>query len=244
MSASILRIAEGMALPALLLRDEGGDGGDRRAHCPGISTRISDPVEEVAGDSLGDEVRVTVIAAGFEAGTVHRKAAPGLAATPAAAPGGAVFTSARAGNLGPGVTSSVFEPAAAASASLHTNGATVSVGGGGDDDDDVDDDDAASRASTIFIWAALTTARDWSVVRCRRRAGPHASPAPQAKLFEADADEARIIALLRPLLHLYSRERRADEHFGDFVIRAGVVAPTTNGRNFHEAVGDLRLRAK
>ena len=39
----------------------------------------------VIDDSLGDEVRVTVIAAGFEAGTVHRKAAPGLAATPAAA---------------------------------------------------------------------------------------------------------------------------------------------------------------
>ncbi|MCW2589139.1 MAG: cell division protein FtsZ [Mycobacterium sp.] len=80
----------------------------------------------VIDDSLGDEVRVTVIAAGFDATGPSRK--PVVGAGPAISPG-------RAGR----VTSPVFEPVDAASVPLHTNGATVSIGGGGgDDDDDVD----------------------------------------------------------------------------------------------------------
>jgi cell division protein FtsZ len=80
----------------------------------------------VIDDSLGDEVRVTVIAAGFDATGPSRK--PVVGAGPAISPG-------RAGR----VTSPVCEPVDAASVPLHTNGATVSIGGGGgDDDDDVD----------------------------------------------------------------------------------------------------------
>lgn len=80
----------------------------------------------VIDDSLGDEVRVTVIAAGFEAGGASRKPA-GVAET-----GGAHrIESARAGKL----TSTLFEPVDAVSVPLHTNGATLSIGG---DDDDVD----------------------------------------------------------------------------------------------------------
>ncbi|KZS55434.1 cell division protein FtsZ [Mycobacterium kansasii] len=80
----------------------------------------------VIDDSLGDEVRVTVIAAGFEAGGASRKP-PGVAET-----GGAHrIESARAGKL----TSTLFEPVDAVSVPLHTNGATLSIGG---DDDDVD----------------------------------------------------------------------------------------------------------
>ncbi|ARG59882.1 cell division protein FtsZ [Mycobacterium kansasii] len=80
----------------------------------------------VIDDSLGDEVRVTVIAAGFEAGGAGRKP-PGGAET-----GGAHrIESARAGKL----TSTLFEPVDAVSVPLHTNGATLSIGG---DDDDVD----------------------------------------------------------------------------------------------------------
>ena len=86
-------------------------------------------------DSLGDEVRVTVIAAGFEAGSASRKPATSISGAAAA------IASARAGAVNQAVTSSVFEPDAAASVP-HTNGATVRVGGGGDDggisDDDVD----------------------------------------------------------------------------------------------------------
>src|SRR5262249_28283702 len=78
----------------------------------------------VIDDSLGDEVRVTVIAAGFDASGPSRN--PVVGAGQAIAPG-------KAGK----VTSSLFEPVDAASVPVHTNGATVSIGGG-DDDDDVD----------------------------------------------------------------------------------------------------------
>jgi cell division protein FtsZ len=78
----------------------------------------------VIDDSLGDEVRVTVIAAGFDAQGPGRKPVVGATAQ-AIAPG-------KAGK----VSTTLFEPADAASVPVHTNGATVSIGG--DDDDDVD----------------------------------------------------------------------------------------------------------
>jgi cell division protein FtsZ len=80
----------------------------------------------VIDDSLGDEVRVTVIAAGFDAAGPSRKPVVGTS--------GQGITPGRAGK----VTSSAFESIDPASVPLHTNGATVSIGGGGDDDDDVD----------------------------------------------------------------------------------------------------------
>ncbi|MCV7194655.1 cell division protein FtsZ [Mycolicibacterium brumae] len=90
----------------------------------------------VIDDSLGDEVRVTVIAAGFEAGSPTRKPEGGAAA-------GGLFGAARAGAVNPapagaGQPATVFEPADPASSPHRTNGHTVTVGGGGDDDDDVD----------------------------------------------------------------------------------------------------------
>ncbi|BCI82473.1 cell division protein FtsZ [Mycobacterium sp. SMC-18] len=92
----------------------------------------------VIDDSLGDEVRVTVIAAGFDTAGQSRKpvtsAVPGATATPAAA-GGAhraqTFGTASAGKVGAFNADPGTVPAA-------TNGVTVSVGGRGDDDDDVD----------------------------------------------------------------------------------------------------------
>lgn len=79
----------------------------------------------VIDDSLGDEVRVTVIAAGFDAG-------PGRKAVSGNESGGAHrIETAKAGKL----TSTLFEPVDAVSVPLHTNGATLSIGG---DDDDVD----------------------------------------------------------------------------------------------------------
>jgi cell division protein FtsZ len=81
----------------------------------------------VIDDSLGDEVRVTVIAAGFDAAGPSRKPVVGA---------GQGIAAGKAGR----VTSAVFEPVDPASVPVHTNGATVSIGGGGggDDDDDVD----------------------------------------------------------------------------------------------------------
>lgn len=79
----------------------------------------------VIDDWLGDEVRVTVIAAGFDVSGPGRK--PVMGET-----GGAHrIESAKAGKL----TSTLFEPVDAVSVPLHTNGATLSIGG---DDDDVD----------------------------------------------------------------------------------------------------------
>lgn len=79
----------------------------------------------VIDDSLGDEVRVTVIAAGFDVSGPGRK--PVMGET-----GGAHrIESAKAGKL----TSTLFEPVDAVSVPLHTNGATLSIGG---DDNDVD----------------------------------------------------------------------------------------------------------
>ncbi|CKN26540.1 cell division protein FtsZ [Mycobacterium tuberculosis] len=76
----------------------------------------------VIDDSLGDEVRVTVIAAGFDVSGPGRK--PVMGET-----GGAHrIESAKAGKL----TSTLFEPVDAVSVPLHTNGATLSIGGGDD----------------------------------------------------------------------------------------------------------------
>jgi cell division protein FtsZ len=80
----------------------------------------------VIDDSLGDEVRVTVIAAGFDASGPSRKPVVGSSQG---------IASGRAGKV---PASSIFDTPDPASIPLHTNGATVSIGGGGDDDDDVD----------------------------------------------------------------------------------------------------------
>ncbi|HEY5149567.1 MAG TPA: cell division protein FtsZ [Mycobacterium sp.] len=85
----------------------------------------------VIDDSLGDEVRVTVIAAGFDAAGPSRKPVVGAAgaAGPSISPGAA-------GKL----SSSLFDPIDAVSVPVPTNGATVRIGGddGGIADDDVD----------------------------------------------------------------------------------------------------------
>jgi cell division protein FtsZ len=78
----------------------------------------------VIDDSLGDEVRVTVIAAGFDASGPGRK--------PVVGGGKHEFESGKAGK----VSSSLFEPVDAASVPVHTNGATLNIGG--EDDEDVD----------------------------------------------------------------------------------------------------------
>lgn len=54
-----------------------------------------------------------------------------------------------------------------------------------------------------------------------------------SKLYAQDVGEARILELLDPLLVRYAKERKKGEHFGDFVIRVGVIAATTAGNNFH-----------
>ncbi|MGZ4527281.1 MAG: cell division protein FtsZ [Mycobacterium sp.] len=83
----------------------------------------------VIDDSLGDEVRVTVIAAGFDAVGSGRR--PVVGGTAGEKTGAHRIESAKAGKL----TSTLFEPVDAVSVPVHTNGSTLNIGG---DDDDVD----------------------------------------------------------------------------------------------------------
>ncbi|MFN4090804.1 MAG: NADPH-dependent assimilatory sulfite reductase hemoprotein subunit [Alphaproteobacteria bacterium] len=62
------------------------------------------------------------------------------------------------------------------------------------------------------------------------------------RLYRRDLDHDGILAALTPLLEAYAAERLAGERFGDFVVRAGHVAPTRAGRDFHDpqTEGDSR----
>jgi len=41
---------------------------------------------------------------------------------------------------------------------------------------------------------------------------------------------------MKPMIKRYAAERNDGERFGDFVIRAGYIKPTTEGKTFHEDV--------
>jgi sulfite reductase (NADPH) hemoprotein beta-component len=61
-----------------------------------------------------------------------------------------------------------------------------------------------------------------------------------SKLYAEDIDHAAIIAALDPLFASYAAKRQPNERFGDFCIRDGFVAPTSNGSDFHANVGKQR----
>ncbi len=63
-----------------------------------------------------------------------------------------------------------------------------------------------------------------------------------SKLYAADLDEAGILAALDPLFAEYAAGRAPEERFGDYAIRAGIVAATANGADFHARTGPLRGR--
>ncbi|MDR7077502.1 sulfite reductase (NADPH) hemoprotein beta-component [Neobacillus niacini] len=54
-----------------------------------------------------------------------------------------------------------------------------------------------------------------------------------SKMYRENIGEEEILSELRVILSHYAKEREEDEHFGDFVIRAGIVQATTDGTNFH-----------
>ena len=57
------------------------------------------------------------------------------------------------------------------------------------------------------------------------------------KLYAEDIEHEAIIPALDPIFSAYARDRRHGERFGDFTIRAGLVAATGNGRDFHANTG-------
>lgn len=54
-----------------------------------------------------------------------------------------------------------------------------------------------------------------------------------SKMYRENIGEEEILKELRVILPRYAKERNEGEHFGDFVIRAGIIAATTDGTNFH-----------
>ncbi|KAF8463472.1 hypothetical protein BDZ91DRAFT_850147 [Kalaharituber pfeilii] len=59
-----------------------------------------------------------------------------------------------------------------------------------------------------------------------------------SKLYRSSIGEAEILGVLRPMLKRYALEREEGERFGDWVIRAGIVKRTTEGKRFHEDVAE------
>ncbi|MEW9052914.1 MAG: assimilatory sulfite reductase (NADPH) hemoprotein subunit [Neobacillus sp.] len=55
-----------------------------------------------------------------------------------------------------------------------------------------------------------------------------------SKMYRENIGEEEILKELGALLPRYAKERNEGEHFGDFVIRAGIIKATTDGTNFHE----------
>ncbi|WP_191556756.1 assimilatory sulfite reductase (NADPH) hemoprotein subunit [Metabacillus idriensis] len=55
-----------------------------------------------------------------------------------------------------------------------------------------------------------------------------------SKMYRENIGEEEILSELRVLLSRYAKERTEKEHFGDFVVRAGVVKAVTDGTNFHD----------
>jgi len=53
------------------------------------------------------------------------------------------------------------------------------------------------------------------------------------KLYREQITRDQIVTLLRPIILDYAKTREEGEKFGDFVIRAGYVAATENGDDFH-----------
>ena len=54
---------------------------------------------------------------------------------------------------------------------------------------------------------------------------------------EESVTEPEILAILRPMIKRYALERLDGERFGDFTIRAGYIAPTTEGRLWYDRSG-------
>ncbi|EIW79191.1 sulfite reductase subunit beta [Coniophora puteana RWD-64-598 SS2] len=57
------------------------------------------------------------------------------------------------------------------------------------------------------------------------------------KIYRENVTEPEILEILGPMIKRYALERNDGEHFGDFVIRAGYIAPTTEGRLWYDRMG-------
>lgn len=53
------------------------------------------------------------------------------------------------------------------------------------------------------------------------------------KLYRENLDQNEVLPTLSPMFKAYAKEREAGEHFGDFVIRKGIIKATPVGNQFH-----------
>lgn len=58
------------------------------------------------------------------------------------------------------------------------------------------------------------------------------------RLYRENIDTATILETLDPMLERYASERQADEGFGDFLVRAGIVDTERTPKVFHTAYSD------
>ncbi|KAG8628345.1 hypothetical protein KVT40_004218 [Elsinoe batatas] len=59
------------------------------------------------------------------------------------------------------------------------------------------------------------------------------------KLYRSSIKEDEILEIMRPMVKRFAKERNDGEHFGDWLIRAGIIKPTTEGMAFHEDTAEL-----
>lgn len=55
-----------------------------------------------------------------------------------------------------------------------------------------------------------------------------------SKPFRESVNEAEILQILGGLIPNYAKTRLDGEHFGDWCIRTGVIAETTEGKAFYD----------
>lgn len=58
------------------------------------------------------------------------------------------------------------------------------------------------------------------------------------KIYKTNVNEEEVIATLVPLFARWAKERLDGEHFGDFCIRAGIIAETKEGKYFWDDVAE------
>ena len=58
------------------------------------------------------------------------------------------------------------------------------------------------------------------------------------KLYKASVKDDDVIDILKPLFKRWALEREEGEHFGDFVVRAGIIKPTLEGKYFHDDISE------
>lgn len=61
------------------------------------------------------------------------------------------------------------------------------------------------------------------------------------KLYRASIKEEEILSILKPLFKRWALDREDGEHFGDFLIRSGVINPTLEGKYFHDDIPEEAL---